>query len=411
MLPAIAFAIAAAAAMIPAAQAGYPTSVEAAPYSLAPGLFEPASPDLGLRRAPGTEDITVFAPAAGEGLFNNGAVLVGFKGRLYAQWQNSARDEDSPDTRVLASHSDDGIHWSAPQVLVAAGSGDTMYSNGGWWSDGQTLVAYLNVWPTGFQSGDGGWTEYMLSRDGASWSAPQRVLGADGAPVEGIIEQDPHALAGGRVITAFHTRPGMIVAPFFTDDPLGISGWQRGAMANLPHEGRVSRELEPSLFLRRDDDGAECAVMVFRDQASSFRQLASESCDRGEHWTTPALTAMPDARAKQSAGNLPDGTAFLVNAPNIDRVRIPLAVTLSNDGECFDRAFLLRGRRDLPALRHEGRYKRPGYHYPKSVVWSGFLYVAYAINKEDIALTRVPVSSLQDEARRGADCSGSISAP
>lgn len=56
--------------------------------------------------------------------------------------------------------------------------------------------------------------------------------------------------------------------------------------------------------------------MVFRDQDSSFRQLASESTDRGVTWATPVLTAMPDSRAKQSAGNLPDGTAFLVNAPS-----------------------------------------------------------------------------------------------
>ena len=104
----------------------------------------------------------------------------------------------------------------------------------------------------------------------------------------------------GRIVTAFHTRPGLIVAPFFTDDPLGISGWVRGRMDNLPltgpDAGKFSREIEPSLFLR-----GRCAVMVFRDHAESFRQLASESCDRGESWSRPALTNMPDSRAKQSA--------------------------------------------------------------------------------------------------------------
>ena len=385
--------------------AGTQTHDAAPPYRVMPGLFDAAAADLGLRAAAGTESFTVFAPTPAADRFNNGAVLVPFKGRLYAQWQSSHQDEDSADTQVLYSHSDDGAHWSAPRVLVAAGTAGAMHSNGGWWTDGRTLVAYVNVWPTGFQSGDGGWTGYMLSDDGEHWTAPRRVTGADGAPVEGIIEQDPHALADGRLVTAFHLRPGMIVAPHYTDDPLGVSGWRRGAMANLPHAGRVSRELEPSLFLRRRDDGTECAVMVFRDQASTFRQLASESCDRGEHWSTPALTGMPDARAKQSAGNLPDGSAFMVNAPRGDRVRIPLAVTLSKDGECFDRAFLLRGQGDLPALQHEGRYKRPGYHYPKSVVWNGFLYVAYAVNKEDIATTRVPIGVLQDEAGQGTGCS------
>lgn len=159
------------------------------------------------------------------------------------------------------------------------------------------------VWPTGFQSGAGGYTEYILSKDGQRWSKPRRVMGR-AEPVEGIIEQDPHLLPGGRLVTAFHTRPGMIVAPFYTDDALGIRGWMRGQMPLLPNDGNVSRELEPSLFLRVADD---CAVMVFRDQESSFRQLASESCDRGASWSLPALTDMPDSRAKQSAGNLPTG--------------------------------------------------------------------------------------------------------
>lgn len=358
-------------------------------YEVADGVFDSRKPDLGLTRAPGTQTVTVFKPGSGDSKFNNGVVLLPFRDRLYAQWQTSPRDEDSADTQVVYSTSDDGEKWSSPIVLAAAGKAGRMHSNGGWWTDGNTLVAYINVWPTGFQSGDGGYTEYRLSTDGTNWSAPKRVTGRDGAPVEGIIEQDPHALPGGRIVTAFHLRPGLIVAPFHTDDPLGVRGWTRGRMENLPHEGRVSRELEPSLFLR-----GSCVVMVFRDQESSYRQLAAESCDNAQTWRTPMPTNMPDARAKQSAGNLPDGTAFLVNAPNNDKVRIPLAVTLSRDGRRFDRAFLLRGRTDLQPLRYEGKYKRPGYHYPKSVIWKDHLYVGYASNKEDVDVTRVPLQSL-----------------
>jgi hypothetical protein len=360
---------------------------DAPPYAVAPGLFQPGRPDLGLMQAPGVQTFTVFAPTERTDRFSNGVVLIPFKGRLYAQWQSSARDEDSADTWVAYSVSDDGQTWNAPRTLAPAGQGGLMRSSGGWWTDGRTLVAYANVWPEGFQSGAGGYAEYRTSRDGRTWSAPRRVTGADGRPVEGVIEQDPHRIAG-RVMTAFHLRPGMIAKPFFTDDPLGVSGWTEGRMDSLPrkapesaaapHERRLSREIEPSLF--RQADG--CAVMVFRDEDLSFRQLAARSCDRGATWTTPAVTAMPDSRAKQSAGNLPDGSAYLVNAPNADRPRMPLAVTVSRDGRVFDRSWRLRGQADLQPLRFEGKYKRPGYHYPKSVVWKGFLYVGYATNKE-----------------------------
>lgn len=371
-----------------------------APYTVAPGLFQPGQPDLGLEAAPGTQTFTVFAPTAATDRFSNGVVLVGFKGKLYAQWQSSARDEDSADTWVAYSVSADGQVWGPPRELAPAGANGLMRSSGGWRTDGKTLVAYANVWPEGFQSGAGGYTEYRTSRDGETWSAPQRVTGADGQPVEGVIEQDPHGI-DGRVLTAFHLRPGMIAKPFFTDDPLGVTGWTQGKMENLPrdasgaaaaHEKTLSREIEPSLFRRADG----CIVMVFRDEELSFRQLASESCDRGVTWTTPALTAMPDARAKQSAGNLPDGSAYLVNAPNTDRPRLPLAVTVSADGRTFDRSWRLRGKADLQPLRFEGQYKRPGYHYPKSVVWNGYLYVGYAANKEDVQVTRVPVKALRD---------------
>jgi hypothetical protein len=359
------------------------------PYSIAPGLFDQSKPDLGLRPAPGLETITVFKPTADTDRFNNGVVLLPFKGRLYAQWQISPKDEDSQDTWVAYSVSDDGRQWSKPAMLARAGKAPEMRSSGGWWTDGKTLVAFINVWPSGFQSGEGGYTDYLLSRDGKRWSKPDRVTGADGQPVAGIIEQDPHRLASGRIITAFHIQPGVVAAPFYTDDRLGIRGWRRGQMQNLPHEGKQSRELEPSIFTR-----GRCVVMVFRDSTDSFRQLAAESCDAGESWTMPTLTDMPDSRAKQSAGNLPDGAAFLVNAPRADKLRNPLAITLSRDGKLFDRAWMLRGPADLQPLRFEGQYKRAGYHYPKSVIWKEWLYVGYATNKEDVELTRVPLSIL-----------------
>jgi hypothetical protein len=104
---------------------------------------------------------------------------------------------------------------------------------------------------------------------------------------------------------------------------------------------------------------------------------------------------MPDSRSKQSAGNLPDGTAFQVSNPSNSRTRIPLVISLSQDGKLFDRAYLLRsGGADLQPLRYPGQYKRAGFSYPKSVIWNDFFYAAYATNKEDAEITRVPLSSL-----------------
>lgn len=365
-------------------------SVPAPLYAPVPGLFDPLAPDLGLVRAAGAETFTVFAPREETDQFSNGAVIAVFRGRLYVQWQSSAKDEDSEDTWVAhAVSADGGKTWSAPLVLAGPRQGEPMSTSGGWATDGEALVAFVNVWPGGFRGRTGGVTAYRLTTDGERWSTPLPVTGADGLPVNGVIEQDPH-LYDGRLHTAFHIRPGIRARPFHTDDPLGRSGWRMGQMESLEADPPMSRELEPSLFRRPDG----CLVMVMRDQASTFRQLAAESCDRGETWSRPAPTPMPDARTKQSAGNLPDGTAFLVHSPSGTRERLPLAVSFSADGRVFDLSLVLRGARDLQPQRFEGLYKRPGYHYPKSLVHDGWLYVAYTANKEDVQVTRVPLGAL-----------------
>lgn len=257
-------------------------------------------------------------------------------------------------------------------------------------TDGETIVAFLNTWPDTV-SPRGGHVEYMTSKDGVTWSLQKPVLMADGSPLMGVFEQDPHALSTGRVINSAHMQPGLTAKPIYTDDPLGISGWHIGAMENLPHEGDITRELEPSWYERAD--GA--AVMIFRDQGGTFLKLASESKDGGVTWSYPVETTMPDARTKQSAGNLPDGTVYFAGSPVNNKGRFPLAVVTSKDGFEFDQAYLLRAKSDMQAQRGEGKAKRPGYHYTKSVVWNDKLCVAYATNKEDVDMTCVPLTSLE----------------
>lgn len=359
----------------------------AEPYAVAPSLYDAARPDdLGLKPAPGAQTASVFKAGEGGDRYVNGVALIGFKGKLYAQWQSSAKDEDSPDTHVMYAVSEDGTHWSAPKVLTEPGR--AMTTSGGWWTDGKTLTAYINIWKADWRAG--GSVEYRSSSDGVQWSKARPVTGADGKPIAGVIEQDTHALPDGRGVTAFHLQPGLIVTPAYTDDAKAAAGWHLRALPGLKIADAASTAIEPSWFRRADG----CLVMVFRDQENSFRQLASESCDRGKTWTAPALTTMPDARQKQSAGNLPDGTAFLVHAPSGNKLRSPLAVSLSKDGRIFDRAFLLTAG-PPPEPRYLGLYKRAGYHYPKSTVWNGALWVGYANAKEEVVVLRVPLESLK----------------
>lgn len=369
----------------------------AAPFSVKEGVFDQNATDLGLSRAPGSQAVTVFTPTASSDHYGNGVVMIGFKGKLYCQWQSSAVDEDAADTWVAYSigtinkfaNGSQIETWSEPKELAPTKS-NGYRTSGGWNVYNDTLIAFINVWPADI-SPKGGYAYYRESADGTTWGELKPVLMKDGKQMAAIIEQDPHEY-DGRLYNAAHFQPGLLANPIYTDDLSGRTGWVKAKYTNMEHSGTNSREMEPSLFQNSDGE----IVMTFRDQNSTYYRLASVSKDRGATWSTAELTNMPDSRAKQSAGNLPDGSIYLVSNPVTNKTRIPLSITLSNDGKIFDRAYNLRTQGELPDRVYEGQYKSIGYHYPKTMRYGDYLYVSYSTNKELVEYTRIPLAEICD---------------
>ena len=363
---------------------------ETLPY-IADGLLDSTHIEtLGLKASPAVTTVTIFSPTDETMHYANGVVMTAFKNTLFCMWQCSQTDEDAPETSVVMSKStDEGHTWSHP-VVIAAASDSCYCTSGGWISTTDTLIAFINTWPKRLQP-IGGFTQYIISTNGNNWSEPKPVRMNDGQVMNGVIEQDSYAIACGRIIGAVHFQPGLHIAPVYTDSPTGFNGWKRAYFTGHDR-GKQSREIEPSLYQRRDST----LVMIFRDQASSFCKMASMSKDNGETWTEPMVTNIPDARVKQSAGNLPDGTVYLTGNPTGAKRRWPLVVLFSKDGICFDKAILLRkGGNDLQTQRYPGKAKTLGYNYPKSMVHNRKLYVAYATNKEDVEYTVVDLNALE----------------
>jgi hypothetical protein len=297
-------------------------------------------------------------------------------------WQQSEKDEDTPDTGILYSVSSDGKVWGIPSVLVLP-TEEYFASPGGWLPCGDTLTALVNYIYAPDRS-QGGKAYYVSSTDGSSWSSPKPVRMADGEPVDGIFEQDPLVLSGGRIVGAVHFRPGNKLCPVYTEDPSGKRGWRKAAFP----EGE-GLPIEPSQYVTRDGK----LVMFMRDQQSSFVKLFSVSADRGETWSVPQKTNIPDSRSKQCAGTLPDGTAFWVGNPTGSKSRRALVISFSKDGYLYDQAYLLAGPTDLSAQRKEGRYKTLGYNYPKACAVGNTLWIALSENKEDVAVYAVNLLS------------------
>ena len=344
------------------------------------GLFDLTDTvSLGLSKLPGCEMIVVHESSG----YVNNVLLTAFDGNYYCMWQSSERDEDTPDTRVVYATSPDGEHWDGPMDL-ALPTDSTFVTPGGWIQRGKTLTAVLNYICAPDRS-KGGTAWYSSTEDGVAWTGPQPLRMADGRQMPGILEQDPLWLPDGRTVGAAHFRPGLRVNPMYTDDPAALGGWKEAAFP-----AGAGSPLEPSQYLAPEGK----LIMFFRDQASSFVKLASVSEDRGESWTPPMKTNIPDSRSKQCAGTLPDGRAFWVGNPTGNKSRQVLALALSMDGYNFDKAFLLAGPEDLPPRRNGGRYKTLGYNYPKAAILGGTLWISLSINKEDAVLYRVPLKSL-----------------
>ena len=354
------------------------------------GLLDQSNTNtLSLAYPDGLETVTVWKAQDEGDHYCNGVCLVKYNGRLYCQWQSSQTDEDAPDTHIRYAVSDNGGRsWSEARELPAEISGGYC-SSGGWYAAEDRLIAYINFWPDDI-SPRGGFTYYVSSEDGENWSAPQPVTMSDGTPLNAIFEQDPHILPGGRIVNAAHFQKGLMVSPIYTDDKSGVSGWKRADFTPTD-KGDTSREMEPSIFERADGS----LVMIFRDQDSTYTKRAALSWDRGASWSEVFPTKTPDARTKQSAGNLSDGTAFMVGSPVDNKLRSPLAVLLSKDGKTFDKAYLLRSNESDPEVVYDGKAKRKGFHYAKSYVSDGSLYVGYATNKEAVEIAIIPETSLK----------------
>ena len=111
------------------------------------------------------------------------------------------------------------------------------------------------------------------------------------------------------------------------------------------------------------------------------------------NWTAPVYTNVPDSHSRACTAPLPDGRIFLIGA-QIPKTRDPLVLSLSTDGLNFDKAWAVRA--GAPPPRYAGY---PGFQYP-AAMWKldgprgPEIIFSYSINKEDIALSRFPLSVL-----------------
>lgn len=328
--------------------------------------------------------------------------LAYFAGRFYAAWSNGRQHEDDCDQRVRYCHSADGRTWSRPQTLYAE-PGAVLTAAGFHVHAGQ-LVAYVGRYRYRREAladgrrpvGDCDHLETGLwartTGDGVTWSAPQAL----GLPI--VPNHGPQRTASGRLIIA-----GNIAYPY-TDAPDGLRGW---TMAGLypPMPAAAVVDDSAGFYAVQHHHGwsaALCEGAWYQTDDRALHLLLrsgtpwlwySRSTDDGATWAPPVPAPFSDNTTKFHLGRLPDGRFYYVGCPDAEPQwrRSPLVLSLSDDGQHFDRHYILADETTPYVQRAAGLHKGGDYGYPHTLVHDGTLLVIVSRRKEAVEVLQIPL--------------------
>ena len=145
-------------------------------------------------------------------------------------------------------------------------------------------------------------------------------------------------------------------------------------------------------------------ILVYRAEGQ-YLCFSQRSEGAAGEWSLPSETKLTDIHSNFNAGTLPDGRVYLLHNPIIGapHLRDPLVLSLSSDGYAFSKAYVAMSCLLPPVSSHEhpeGCKRRnpgggsPGPQYSQGLVNGESLYVIMSMNKEDIWVEQIPLSSL-----------------
>ncbi len=347
-------------------------------------LFDQTKPaTLGLNSISG-EHTSLYRAIDHEYRFCHHPSLSVFDGRLFCCWSNGLTGEDEPAQRIMIKSTVDGRSWSEGTVLASSEEPGAALVASGFHVTDDALVCYFST-TYGDNFHEDVHLNAMSSPDGRSWGDPVRIT--SGFFIEGPRElANGRLLLGGEFVGKRRSEEGLRMRLLYSDEVDGILGWQEATV--MPGAPDNFQYTEPNMTIRPDGT----PVIGFRSQTGHL--FASTTDDNGATWSTPRKTNFPDSTSRFFLRTLPGGPAIMINNPNATQYdRSVLALSTSDDGITFNRSAALRN--DPTTQRCGGDRKVDGWQYPNALVWNETVFVAYSINKEDIAVTRIPMDSLR----------------
>lgn len=327
--------------------------------------------------------------------------LCRFNGKFIALFSSGAVHEDDAGQRAVVSYSTDFKTWTKPERLEVTGDSRSVDTACGLFVYNETLYVYIGTYfyDDKHTKADGGrvfedkghkQTRLLVltSKDGIHFSLPSDT------GLKMIPNMPPKLMKNGEVVIC-----GNFLMPVNKDFLHKPNSWEiRGLNTRLivddsetfydasKNLGLETVVCECDLFER--DNGEYCSL--FRSQKKEFfgKLYVSKSKDL-KTWSLPEKTAFTNDTSKFSVGRLRDGRFYYTGNPVVGGGRNPLVLSLSDDGENFDKHFIL-GEEKKP-IKYHGFAKFGAYGYPYAFESAGYFYVIYSINKEDVEACRVSI--------------------
>lgn len=372
----------------------------------------------------------------GTGAYAMSPMLSFINNRFLATWKLSVSDEDEPGQRVMWAQSSDGVAWTTssdgtntlfPSMNASENPRVALFAEPTLSINGRVYAAaspkQFCLYPDQYQNilllrrvfddaighfGPLFWASATIPPGFAEASARENVTG--------LAAQDATTRADIATLT-----PTSVTAPCESDGATSKCEFCRGGCQDWAVALNVS-----SLENERSHwrvPGSDADVLLYRSHARVL--YASVRASVGAPWPRPTPTNITDDVANFNAGNFPtgpasglDGRPFLVSNALITLLRDPIFLSTAPDGYAFTTAhaigtcenavFANPPRQPWGCLyREQGGAKEGGLQYPQAVVVvaptaaAGF-YVIVSLNKEDIWVSRTPLSALPGYAEAAA---------
>lgn len=349
----------------------------------------------GFTKLTAAEHAYVWQPAVKEdGAYNHYACLIFYKGAFYAMWGNHSQGEDAPGQRVLFSRTTNWKEWSTATELFAAPGPVLPRTEDGihlkpdrWAIIDDELYAIVYVHGAG---------RYPIAKKVDQNGTIGEPFLVEALPANASLPAYMQSVSP----TQLQPIAGKINDWYLQNDQIS---WWDDAAKGVPRKAVDGSNLIESFMYRTSEN--EQVVMLRNwgtpsNPVHNNRMYVSFKKGTGG-WSAPYPTDIPDAPSRAQAIRLPDGRILLIGNQNVTHFdaalyldRDPMTISISKDGYVFDKVFSYRTG-SPSTFRFSGVGGRnPGYAYSSSIIHEGFLYTLYSIGKEDMAISRVPLSAL-----------------